>query len=70
MLNKIIKDFSNKNLNNLDEFEDKTTSIENLSKVIWNKFSQQLKNNNIETIEVKIWENDNNCVSYVDDIKD
>ena len=69
ILNKIIKNFSNKTLNKMKEFKDKTPSIENFSKIIWDKFIEHLNSAVIETVEIKIWENENNWASYKGDIR-
>ena len=53
----------------MKEFKDKTPSIENFSKIIWDKFIEHLNSAVIETVEIKIWENENNWASYKGDIR-
>lgn len=68
ILNKIIKIFSNKTLNKMKEFKEKNPSIENLSKIIWDKFIPHISSSNIKKVEIKIWENENNWASYLGEI--
>ena len=70
IFNNILENFNDQNLNEIQEFKNKTTSIENLSKIIYNRFIQQLKEPNIISVEIKIWENENNWASYKGDIID
>jgi 6-pyruvoyltetrahydropterin/6-carboxytetrahydropterin synthase len=68
ILNKILKKFKGETLNDMDEFRGKTPSIENLSKIIWDKFIIQLKKSDISFVEIKIWEGTDNWASYKGDI--
>ena len=64
ILSAVLKRFSDVTLNDLPEFKDKSASIENLSKIIWDKFTGLLNAPNIDTVEIRIYENDNNWSSY------
>lgn len=60
----IVGMYQDKTLNDLEEFNDKNPSLENFSYVLWNKFLERIQFENLKSINVRIWENDDASVSY------
>lgn len=56
--------YQDKTLNDLEEFNDKNPSLENFSNVLCDKFLERIKFENLKSINVRIWENDDASVSY------
>lgn len=64
----ILENFTEKLLNMLPDFQQKNPSLENFSRIVWEKFTRQLDAPNIQSVEVIIWENDQNWASFTGDI--
>ena len=60
----IIGMYEDKTLNDLVEFDDKNPSLENFSKIFCNVFLERIKFENLQFINIRIWENDDASVSY------
>lgn len=51
-------------LNDLPEFDDKNPSIENFSQIITSYITAHLSTDNIDSITVRLWEDDSAWASY------
>jgi len=60
----IIGIYEDKTLNDLVEFGDKNPSLENFSKIFCNAFLERIQFENLQFINIRIWENDDASVSY------
>ncbi len=60
----IVGMYQDKTLNDLVEFNDKNPSLENFSNVLCNKFLERIQFENLKSINLRIWENDDASVSY------
>ena len=57
-LEALVAYYRDKTLNELHEFKDLNPSIEHLSRIFCDSFSARIAAPNIETVTVKIWENE------------
>ena len=60
----IIGMYKDKTLNDLVEFNNKNPSLENFSNILSNKFLDGIQFENLKSINLRIWENDDASVSY------
>ncbi|NIT60415.1 MAG: 6-carboxytetrahydropterin synthase, partial [Aliifodinibius sp.] len=55
-------------LNRLALFEGLNPSLEHFARIIWQTLSAQLTSSNLESMTVKIWENDIAWAAYTKDL--
>ena len=63
-LAEVIAYFSDKTLNDLAEFENLNPSIEHFSRIICEKFSQNISRHHLNAVTIQLWENDEAWASY------
>jgi 6-pyruvoyltetrahydropterin/6-carboxytetrahydropterin synthase len=63
-LDGIVSHFRGNYLNEMEEMRGRTTSLENLAKVLWEKIFIETESMGIELDSVKLWENEINWISY------
>jgi len=68
VLDRHIQQFSNRLLNDLDEFHDKTPTLENLANLFWIKIASHLKSTKVSSMKVTIWEEEHVYASFEGDI--
>lgn len=56
--------FKDKMLNELPEFEDLNPSLENFSRIIWQKIINQINPPSSGRLKIKLWENENCWAAY------
>lgn len=69
ILGYIEKKYGSKLLNDLPEFDKLEPTVENFSKKVFEEINSKLKFSNINSIEVKTWEEKNAYASYQGRIK-
>lgn len=69
-IEKIKDKFGGDLLNDLPEFEGVQPTVENFSRVIFEEISNRIDSEKIESIKVKIWEEEDAYASYSGRIKD
>ena len=57
-LDKVIKRFEDKLLNDLSFFKETNPSLELFSRILAENIAEKIKAGNLETLEVRLWEND------------
>ena len=57
-LDKVIKRFEDKLLNDLSFFKETNPSLELFSRILAENIAEKIKASNLETLEVRLWEND------------
>lgn len=67
-LDALIEQFRDKTLNRLALFEGLNPSLEHFARIIWQTLSAQLTSSNLESMTVKIWENDIAWAAYTKDL--
>ncbi len=67
-LNEVVADFQGKTLNTLPAFESINPSIERLATVILELFKNRLEPFNLNTLTIKIWEDDIAWTSFTADL--
>jgi 6-pyruvoyltetrahydropterin/6-carboxytetrahydropterin synthase len=63
-LEKMVDNYKDKILNDLPEFEGLNPSIENFSRILCLNFSENVMDENISTVTIKLWENEIAWASY------
>lgn len=63
-LDPIVSLFEGNFLNEIEELRGKTTSLENFSKVLWDKIFIEIEKTGAELDGLKLWENEDNWISY------
>ncbi len=64
VLDPLIRRLEEKPLNEQPEFEKTNPTVENFSRVVWEKLESGLDPRNISILRVKIWENEDAYASY------
>lgn len=68
VLDRFIRQFSDRLLNDLDEFHGKTPTLENLANLFWIKIASHLKSTNVSSMKITIWEEEHVYASFEGDI--
>ncbi len=63
-LDGIVSHFGGNYLNEMEEMRGRTTSLENLAKVFWERIFIETEKMKVELDSLKLWENDVNWISY------
>ncbi len=63
-LDALVEQYRDKILNQLAVFEGLNPSLEHFARIIWQSIADQFKSSNLESMTIKIWENDIAWASY------
>lgn len=66
-LKEILEQYDHKYLNELEEFEDKNPTSENLAVFIFNKLSKKLNSLTCKVTEIELWESDKSSILYYEE---
>ena len=67
-LDAIVEQYRDKILNRLAVFDGLNPSLEHFARIIWQRLSDQIQSSNLESMTVKIWENDIAWAAYTKEI--
>ena len=67
-LDELVEQFRDKTLNRLAVFEGLNPSLEHFARIVWQILSEPLTSSNLESMTVKIWENDIAWAAYTKDL--
>jgi len=65
--NLVLADLDHKNLNEIQPFNEKNPTAENISFWIFTQLSKRLNSDNIRVSRVRVWETETSCASYYEE---
>ena len=68
ILDDVIGEYQGEFLNDLDGFEGRNPTVENLSRAIWEDIAPSLESENVDSMGVRVWEDENSSGSYQGDV--
>ncbi len=68
ILDTLVERYRDTTLNDLPEFKDMNPSIEHFSRIFWTSFCEELETNRLDTVRVKMWEDEDAWASYASSV--